>query len=125
MPKVTFVKEKKEIEVPAGANLRDEATKAGVPVYKGLDKLVNCRGFGLCGTCRVLVKKGMENLSPKTTKEKVNFNLHPLGMMAVIGHEEEMRLSCQVTINGDCSVETTPDLNLSGENFWQKPYPNK
>lgn len=125
MPKVTFVKEKKEIEVPAGANLRDEATKAGVAVYKGPDKLLNCRGFGLCGTCRVLVKKGMENLNPKTTREKINFNVHPLGMLAVIGHEEEMRLSCQVQVHGDCTVETTPDLNLSGENFWQKPYPNK
>jgi ferredoxin len=125
MPKVTFVKDKKEIEVPAGANLRDEATKAGIAVYKGADKLLNCRGFGLCGTCRVLVKKGMENLNPKTTREKINFNAHPLGMMAVIGHEDEMRLSCQVQVNGDCTVETTPELNISGENFWQKPYPNK
>jgi ferredoxin len=125
MPKVTFVKDKKEIEVPAGSNLRDEATKAGIAVYKGPDKLLNCRGFGLCGTCRVLVKKGMENLSPKTTREKINFNAHPLGMMAVIGHEDEMRLSCQVRVNGDCTIETTPDLNISGENFWQKPYPNK
>ena len=30
MPKVTFVNEKQEIEVAEGANLRSEATKAGV-----------------------------------------------------------------------------------------------
>src|SRR5436309_1545616 len=30
MPKVTFVTEKKEIEVPQGANLRQEARKAGL-----------------------------------------------------------------------------------------------
>ena len=123
MPKVTFIygKEKKEVEVPEGANLREEALKAGVPVYAGLDRYLNCRGLGLCGTCRVLVKKGMENLSPKGTREKIKLAT----MMSAIGHEDEMRLSCQVEVNGDCTVEARPPLNLSGDNFWQKPYPNK
>jgi ferredoxin len=125
MPKVTFIKEKKEIEVPAGSNLRTEAAKQGIAIYKGLDRYLNCRGFGLCGTCRILVKKGMENLTPKTFMEKVNLNMHPLTMIARIGHEEEMRLACQVQVNGDCEVETQPEVNWSGENFWQKPYPNK
>ena len=58
-------------------------------------------------------------------REKINLNLHPLNMLASIGHEDEMRLSCQVQVNGDCTIETTPPLNLSGDNFWQKPYPNK
>src|SRR4051794_21883099 len=65
MPKVVFVKEKQELEVPEGANLRTEAMKAGIQIYQGPDKIFNCRGNGLCGTCKVLVKKGMENLSPK------------------------------------------------------------
>jgi ferredoxin len=125
MPKVVFVNEKKEIEVPAGANLREEAMKAGIQVYKGLSRYANCLGHGLCGTCRVLVKKGMENLSPKTTLEKLNLNAHPLTMLARIGHEDEMRLACQVRVNGDCTVQPQPAFNWSGENFWQKPYPNK
>lgn len=125
MPKITFVNEKIELEVIAGANLRKEALKAGIGLYKGLTKYLNCRGLGMCGTCRVLVKKGMENLSPKSFMEKLNFNLHPMTMLAAIGHEEEMRLGCQVTVNGDCTIETTPGFNWSGENFWQKPYPNK
>jgi ferredoxin len=125
MPKVTFVNEKKEIEVPDGANLRQEARKAGIEVYKGIDRYVNCRGFGLCGTCKVLVKKGMENLNKKTFMEKFNMNLHPLTMLAALGHENEMRLACQVEVHGDCTIETTPAFNWSGENFWQKPFPNK
>jgi ferredoxin len=125
MPKVTFVNEKKEIEVPDGANLRQEARKAGIEVYKGIDRYVNCRGFGLCGTCKVLVKKGMENLNKKTLMEKINMNTHPLTMLAVLGHENEMRLACQVQVHGDCIIETTPAFNWSGENFWQKPFPNK
>ena len=121
MPKVTFATQKQEIEVPAGSSLRVEATKAGVTVYKGLDQYLNCRGLGMCGTCRILVKKGMENLSPKTLIEKVTL----ARMFSAIGHEDEMRLACQVTVNGDCTIETTPAMNWSGENFWQKPYPNK
>ena len=121
MPKVKFIKEKQEIEVPEGANLRAEARKAGIQVYPGLNKYVNCMGMGTCGTCRVLVKKGIENLGPKTFIEKLTL----LRMFSAIGHEEEMRLSCQCTVNGDVEVETQPSLNWSGENFWQKPYPNK
>jgi ferredoxin len=126
MPKVTFVKEKQDVEVPAGAILRDEAIKAGTQVnfHMGnafLGRFLHCRGHGLCGTCHVLVKKGMENLSPKIGKEKIKLGL----MMGTIGREEESRLACQVKVNGDCTVETNPGLNLYGENFWQKPYPNK
>lgn len=125
MPKVNFVKEKQEIEVPAGAILRDEAIKAGIEVHKGPFNSVNCKGHGLCGTCKVRVKKGMENLNPKTVLEQICFNLRPLGILAYIGYENELRLSCQVQVNDDCTIETKPALNWSGENFWQKPYPNK
>jgi ferredoxin len=121
MPKVVVVNEKKEIEVPQDSNLREQAAKHGVEIYNKLDRYLNCRGNGLCGTCRVLVKKGMENLSPKTRIEKIKLGT----MMSSIGHEDEMRLACQVRVNGDCTIETRPALNLSGENFWQKPYPNK
>src|SRR5262249_26642613 len=35
MPKVVFVNEKQELDVPAGANLRQEARKAGLELYPG------------------------------------------------------------------------------------------
>lgn len=125
MPKVAIVNQKKDIEVPAGSNLRAEAQKQGVELYPGMAKYFNCRGLGLCGTCKVYVKKGMENLSPKTLMEKFHFNFHPHGAFTAIGHEDEIRLACQVKVNGDCSIEAQPAFNVSGENFWQKPYPNK
>src|SRR5437588_9197037 len=75
MPKVVFIKgkDKKEVEVPEGAVLRDAALQAGVqvnffPLEFGngfVGRYLNCHGFGHCGTCKVLVKKGMENLAPK------------------------------------------------------------
>jgi len=125
MPKIVFVNEKKEVEVPVGANLRQVARENGIEIYGGMERYLNCRGFGACGTCKVLVKKGMENLSPKTTMEKINLAAHPLTVLARIGHETEMRLSCQCQVKGDCTIETQPGFNWTGENFWQKPYPNK
>jgi ferredoxin len=121
MPKVTFVNEKVEIEVPEGANLRQEAMKAGIQIYQSLHNYMNCRGLGMCGTCKVLVKSGKENLTPKTVIEKLTI----ARMLSAIGLEDDMRLSCQCSVKGDCTVSTRPGLNWAGENFWQKPYPNK
>lgn len=121
MPKVSLVKDKVEFEVPLGANLRDECRKRAVEVYPGMARYVNCFGNGQCGTCKVLVKTGKENLSPKTLLEK--FTL--FRMLSTVGFEDEMRLSCQCKVQGDIAIETQPEMNISGENFWQKPYPNK
>jgi ferredoxin len=136
MPIVKFIKENKEIEVPRGANLRKEAIKAGINVHQGvngfgaaINKLVNCHGLGQCGTCRVLITKGSENASSMGFLEKVRFKcpvptpitpggLDPLPCMAFIGHEDTMRLACQTKVLGDMEVETGPQLNLFGENFF-------
>jgi ferredoxin len=125
MPKITFVNEKRDLEVESGTNLRQAAQKEGIRLYPSLTLYLNCRGLGLCGTCKVLVTKGMENLSPPTLMERINLMAHPHTVFSRIGHEKELRLACQVKVNGDCTVVTQPAFNWSGENFWQKPYPNK
>jgi ferredoxin len=114
MPQVKFINENKTIEVPAGANLREEALKAGIDVYRWRHKLVNCYGHGTCASCRVLIKKGMENVSPPSTWEKFRLGVS----MVSIGFENEMRLSCLTQVNGDIAVEMRPPLNMSGEKFW-------
>lgn len=121
MPKVSIPSQKTEIEVPAGANLRDCLRREGVEVYQGLTRYVNCFGHGTCGECRILVKKGSENLSSKGLMEKATL----FRMLSTIGHENEMRLSCQCAVNGDVEIETVPEMNISGETFWTKPWPNK
>jgi ferredoxin len=127
MPIVNFVNEKKQIEVPVGANLRQEAMKAGVKLYGGLNgfgaainEVVNCHGFGHCGTCRVKITKGMENASEMGMIEKVTFKYNPLGpaLFAYIGNEDTMRLACRTQVMGDMSVETKPPMNMTGENFF-------
>jgi ferredoxin len=121
MPKVTIANEKKHIDVAAGANLRESLMREGQEVYQGLTRYLNCMGHGTCGECRILVKDGMENLSKKGIFERLTL----FRMFSAIGHEKEMRLSCQCAVNGDITIETTPEMNISGETFWQKPYPNK
>ena len=128
MPVVKFVKENKEIEVPAGANLRKEAIKAGINVHQGvngigagLNKLFNCHGIAQCGTCRVKITKGMVQTSPMGMFENVRFHNplpDPIPCLAYVGNEDAMRLSCCVQVLGDIEVETGPELNLFGENFF-------
>jgi len=117
MPTITFASEKKEIQVPEGANLRKEALRAGragVALYPGINAIANCHGFGTCGSCRVLITKGMENASPKGILESVRLAVS----LAAIGNEATMRLACQTRVNGDMTVTTCPSMNLYGDNFF-------
>jgi len=135
MPVIKFVNEKKEIEVPVGANLRAEAIKAGVNVNcalsgvsEGIDEFVhsfskyaNCHGWGVCGTCRVNITSGMENTNKMTLAEKAKKYVpvpDPIQSLAFIGNEETMRLACKTIVQGDIEVETCPELDLFGENFF-------
>lgn len=132
MPIVKFIKEKKEIEVPQGSCLRDEALKAGIYTNCGfvngygaaLNRTIgNCHGLGMCGTCRVLITKGIENTNKMTAREKFKFKTpvpipDPFPCLAYIGHEDTMRLACMTKVHGDIEVETNPEMNLFGENFF-------
>ncbi len=128
MPTVKFVKEKKEIEVPEGTPVRTAAIQAGVNVHQGINgigaginQVINCHGLGQCGTCRVLITKGIENASPMAMMEKAKFAVpvpDPLPCFAYIGNEATMRLACSAKVLGDMEVETGPELDLFGENFF-------
>ena len=121
MPTITFVNEKKTVEVPAGANLRREAIKAGVQLYPFPHNYLNCLGNGLCTSCRVIVKKGLENCSQQSTFEKLSMTINPLTPLtffARLGHEKDLRLACQMQVNGDIEVQTKPPMNWHGENYW-------
>lgn len=105
MPKVTFVTEKNEkkvVDVPVGANLRKQARENGIPL-----------------AWRVQVTTGQQNVSPPGLLEKLAGFVDPLTFSARIGHEDEIRLACCCTVQGDCTVKTSAPLNLEGEVFWQ------
>jgi len=111
MPKVKFIREKQEIEVEEGANLRKVALANGIALYPGIHRLLNCRGLAQCGSCMVLLKKGTAaNAGRKGLMETLRLSLG----WAAIGNEGEARLACQTRVMGDLQVETQPKFNWTG-----------
>ena len=95
---VNFVKEGKEIVAAQGANLRIKAIENQVDLYTFSGKMMNCGGYGQCGTCIVEIVEGMENLSPRTVFEERKLKKKPASY----------RLACQALVNGAISVKTKP-----------------
>src|SRR4028119_771226 len=98
MTSIKFVKENKEAVVADGANLREKMLQNGIDLYTFKGKLMNCGGYGQCGTCVVEIVEGLENLSPRTEFENSKLKKKP----------ESYRLACQAMVNGAISVKTKP-----------------
>ncbi len=98
MTVIRFVKEGKEAIVAEGANLRFKALENNIDLYTLMGKMMNCGGYGQCGTCIVEIVEGMENLSPRTEVENRKLKKKP----------ESYRLACQTLVNGPISVVTKP-----------------
>ena len=97
MPMVRFVKQNVSIQCPVGANLRELAMRHGIDLYAFPANLTHCRGFGLCGTCRVKVNEPLA-LSARTPADERN-----------TGWEgPEYRLACQTKVLADVEVVTGP-----------------
>ena len=97
MPKITVEDLGRTLVVPAGANLREALLDADVTLYPFVAAALNCRGRGLCGTCRVTIPAGEENLTPRTSREDKK-----------LGNRRDLRLACQIAVRGDCAVRTLP-----------------
>jgi ferredoxin len=98
MANVKFVNEDTEIVVADGANLRFKALENRIDIYTFSGKLMNCGGYGQCGTCVVDIAAGDENLSPRTQVEERKLKKWPA----------TCRLACQATVHGPVSVITKP-----------------
>ena len=98
MPAIKFVNENQEVQASSGANLRFKALENDINLYKFIDKLMNCGGYGQCGTCVVEIVEGMENLSPRTEFEERKLRRKPANY----------RLACQTLVKGQVTVRTRP-----------------
>ena len=100
MPLVFFEREGKTVSINAGWNLRKLAKANGVSIYRGINKIFNCRGLGLCGTCKVEVFVGeMGAVNPRTAMEEKQLKKFS---------NPNLRLSCQVRVHGNMRVKTQP-----------------
>jgi ferredoxin len=95
---IKFVKENKEVIAASGANLRFKALENGIDLYTFGGKMMNCGGYGQCGTCVVEITEGMEHLSPRTEVENRKLKKR----------SANCRLACQTLVNGPVSVVTKP-----------------
>lgn len=100
---IKFVKEDKEVEAAVGANLRFKAQENDIDIYSFMAKLMQCGGYGQCGTCVVDIVEGASNLSARTAVEEKMLKKRP----------SSCRLACQTTVNGPISVVTKPDKKES------------
>lgn len=98
MSSILFVNEGQEIDVAEEDNLRSVALDNKIDIYTFKGKLMNCGGYGQCGTCIVEVVDGMENLSPRTPVENVKLKKKP----------STYRLACQTLVLGAASIKTKP-----------------
>ncbi len=85
----------KTILVKKNSNLRKALKENSLLPYNGMSTYLNCRGFGTCGTCAVMVEG---KVSPKTKVEKWRLNFPP--------HNEKdgLRLACQCKVLSDLKI---------------------
>lgn len=90
MPKVTFhyAGQLKTVEAAHGQTILQIALDSGIPMEHA------CGGNGFCTTCMCVVKKGMDQMSPRNDREE---------NMGVT--EDPHRLSCQTKIEGEGEIE--------------------
>ena len=98
MPKVRFLKEKLEVEVPAGTSILEAARKAGAPEGD------RCGGVCACSTCHVYVVRGFDETSEVEDEEADILD-------KAFDVRMESRLGCQAKIHGDI------DVLISDESF--------
>jgi len=69
---------------------------------KDLKVLMACGGKGICATCHVHIKQGMDNLTQLTPREQRTLSF-------ITGVDKNSRLACQCKVLGDGVVVELPE----------------
>lgn len=91
MPKIYFTQTNRvyHVSYPADFFQLYQLFLGDIPLKFGC-----CKGD--CGTCKIKIKQGENNLSPKTKKEEIFLQKSP---------SKEHRLACQCSFHGDVVIE--------------------
>ena len=90
MPTVKNATSNTSAECSEGDSLREVAQENGLGIAFGCEN-------GICSTCLIQIKSGAENLSERTDQEEFTLEAR--------GADDDMRLACQCTVNGDVEFE--------------------
>jgi ferredoxin len=96
MANIKFVSENQEVIAADGANLRIKALENRIDLYTFTGKMMNCGGYGQCGTCIVEIVEGIDNLPPRTEAEERILRKKP----------DTYRLACKTLLTVDCWLLT-------------------
>ena len=96
MKEVSLQPINQQVEVATNTRLLDTLLAEQCPV------MMACGGQGICATCHVYVKEGMESLTPINEREERTLAL-------ITGAQETSRLSCQCKVVGEGVEVLLPD----------------
>jgi ferredoxin len=96
MPRVRFLKEHMEIDVPAGTTILQAAKAAGAPQGD------RCGGVCACSTCHVYVTRGFDQTGDIEDEE---FDI----LDKAFDVRATSRLGCQARVQGDVDVEISDE----------------
>ena len=96
--KVTFYPDNKTVEVPDDTTILSAAISAGVYVNS------TCGGDGVCGRCKVVLKKGQ-------------VLTQPTGRISPEERKKGMYLACLTSIHSDTEIDVPPESRLDLENL--------
>lgn len=96
MKTLTFEPIHESVQVPTQSDLLQAL------LAKDLDVLMACNGKGLCATCHVHIKCGMEMLTPRTPREERTLS-------RITGAGADSRLACQARVLGEGVVVELPE----------------
>jgi ferredoxin len=84
------------VQVPTRTDLLE------VLLSQQLDVLMACGGKGICATCHVYIKNGMDQLTPPTDREQ-------RALSRITGCAANSRLACQARVLGEGVVVELPE----------------
>jgi ferredoxin/tRNA A-37 threonylcarbamoyl transferase component Bud32 len=95
MKTVQFEPVSEKLDVLTGTNLLQSL------LAKKFNVLMACGGKGLCATCHVRVRSGMDRLTNRTERERMTLSF-------ITGTDADSRLACQCRVLGDGVVVELP-----------------
>ncbi len=88
--RVVFLLDDLEVEAPTSTRLSEVVEKSGADITFG------CKS-GTCGTCRIRIVEGSQNLTPPSREER--------DFLKKLHRPDNERLACQCQVLGDVSIE--------------------
>jgi adenylate cyclase len=91
---INYLNENRPIEYKSGDTI------LGTSLKNGIHHSHTCGGNARCSSCRVVVRKGLKNCTPRTPGEK--------NVARTLGFKSDVRLACQTKITGNISISKPP-----------------